>query len=251
MSTLRPRAIQPVGRIASGKYGVSLYISAEASSGLHDQASGLYPKHILLARLYKELAEEHTTTIRQGREAHRSQNRHLLLGPYKHPPVLLQRLLHEVVPALRPRADLLHLELHLLPQERFPETRFQPDVVIAFDECHAQRRGDELLHRIATAASNTSTATTTASSAGLRKDVLSLFDLGDVLGHCGVCADTVGVHQGDEFGFGEVSWRSCLAVRDIGFCGLEDLVEDEVRKLLAALPFFVGVYIEVVSLQDD
>ncbi len=188
---------------------------------------------------------------RQGREAHRSQNRHLLLGPYKHPPVLLQRLLHEVVPALRPRTDLLHLELHLLPQERFPETRLQPDVVIAFDECHAQRRGDELLHRIATAASNTSTATTTASSAGLRKDVLSLFDLGDVLGHCGVCADTVGVHQGDEFGFGEVSWRSCLAVRDIGFCGLEDLVEDEVRKLLAALPFFVGVYIEVVSLQDD
>ncbi len=72
-----------------------------------------------------------------------------------------------------------------------------------------------------------------------------------MLGHCGVCADAVGVHQSDEFWLGEISGRGGFAVRDVGFCGLEDLVEDEVRELLAALPFLVGVYVEVVPLQDD
>lgn len=72
-----------------------------------------------------------------------------------------------------------------------------------------------------------------------------------MLGHGGVGADAVGVHQGDEFWLGEVSWGGGLAVRDVGFRGLEDLVQDEVRELLAALPFLVGVDVKVVALQDD
>lgn len=72
-----------------------------------------------------------------------------------------------------------------------------------------------------------------------------------MLSHCGVSADTIGVHQGDEFRLREVARRGSLAIRDIGFRGLEDLVEDEVRELGAALPFLVRVDVEVVSVQDD
>ena len=164
--------------------------------------------------------------------------------------ILLQCLLHAIVAALRARADGLHLDLHFLAQERFPQARVEPDTIVPFDQCHAERRGDELLDRIAPSSTSSSSWSATASPR-LRQHILPFLDLCDMLRHRGIRADPVRVHETDQLGFREISRRCRLAVGDVRFRRLEDLVQDEVRQLLAAFPFLVGVHVEVVALQHD
>lgn len=144
----------------------------------------------------------------------------LLLRLDKHFSILLQRLLHAIIPTLRPRTNLPHLDLHLLPQERFPEARIQPDVIVSLYQSHPQRRRDELLYRIP--------APSTASSR-LRDHVLAFLDLGNMLRHRRVGAYTIRIHQADQLRLGEIPGRSGFAVRDIRFRRLKDFMQDEIR----------------------
>lgn len=160
----------------------------------------------------------------------------------KHLAVHFQTLKDDLLSRLSPRTDLSHALFHLLAQKRLAQRRTirEPlhDVIIALDQRDAQLRGDKLLHRAAAAPSVP------------HGDVLSIFNFGDVFGHGSVGADAVGVHEADEFGLGEVVGRGGFALEDLGLGGLEELTLLEMGELLAAFPFVVNVYVQVVPFQD-
>lgn len=174
-------------------------------------------------------------------KTHCFQNLHPLLGPHKHGAVLVERGVDDVLFGGGARADGPHLELHLFAQERLAQTCVQTHAVVALDQRDAERRRDELLDAAATAAScaaATSSASCAASApcgsssgggvvvAGSWRglDIFAFFDFGNMFGHGGIGTDTVGIHEADELGFGQVSWGACLAICDVGFSGFKGFV---------------------------
>lgn len=82
-------------------------------------------------------------------------------------------------------------------------------------------------------------------------DVFAFFDFSNMLSHCGVGSDAIGVHEADELRLGQVPRGAGFAVSDVGFGGLEGFVQGEGGDLLATFPFLVRVDIEVISLQHE
>ncbi len=189
--------------------------------------------------------------------------------------------MHNLTPGFGAGANRPQIEFHLFAKKRLPQACFETHVFITLNQGHPKRGGNELLYRatgttatIAGGASSctgsSSSATATActaststavgftargvisgSSSLLGLDVFALFDLGDMLGHGGISANAVGVHEADQFGLGKVTWGGSFAVNDVGFGGFEGFMQDEFGKLLAAFPFLVRVDIKVIPLKNE